>query len=140
LGHATSDKYVGIYKQQLSIRDQRIFATVAGKELAAAGYRSDVEPAELKPEMVKLWSELDGRTRAATLDAPEGHIVYESYNDWLVDQRETRRQAGLWSARDAPKTFPIGHPHEEMIMGQRAPRRWKDHLGVKRQYHGKAAL
>ena len=27
----------------------------------------------------------DGRIRAATMDAPEGHIVYESYNDWLVD-------------------------------------------------------
>jgi hypothetical protein len=140
LGHATSDKYVGIYKNQLSIRDQRIFAAVAGKELAAAGYRSDVDPVELQPEIVKLWRELDGRTRAATLDAPEGHIVYESYNDWLVDQREARRRNGLWSAVDVPNAFPIGHPHEEMIMGQRAPRRWKEYLGVKRRYNGKSAL
>jgi hypothetical protein len=140
LGHATSDKYIGIYKNQLSIRDQRVFAAVAGKELAAAGYRSDFDPVELKPEMVKLWRELDGRTRAATLDAPEGHIVYESYNDWLIDQREARRRSGLWSAVDVPDTFPIGHPHEEMIMGQRAPRRWKDYLGVKRQYTGRSAL
>jgi hypothetical protein len=140
LGHATSDKYVGIYKNQLSIRDQRIFAAVAGKELSAAGYKSDVEAETLKPEMVKLWSELDGRTRAATLDAPEGHIVYESYNDWLVDQREARRRAGLWNASEIPTAFPIGHPHEEMIMGQRAPRKWKDYLCVKRQYNGKSAL
>jgi hypothetical protein len=140
LGHATSDKYVGIYRNQLSLRDQGIFAAVAGKDLAAAGYRSDVEPSELKPEMVKLWRELDGRIRAATLDAPEGHIVYESYNDWLVDQREARRRAGVWSDRDVPECFPIGHPHEEMIAGQRAWRRWKDHLGVKRQYSGRAAL
>jgi hypothetical protein len=89
---------------------------------------------------VKLWSELDGRIRAATLDAPEGHIVYESYNDWLVDQREARRRAGLWSASNVPTAFPIGHPHEEMIMGQRAPRKWKDYLCVKRQYNGKSAL
>ena len=140
LGHATSDKYVGIYKNQLSIRDQRIFAAVAGKELAAAGYRSDVEPEVLKPEMVKLWSELDGRIRAATLDAPEGHIVYESYNDWLIDQREARRRAGLWRAGDLPNAFPIGDPHEEMIMGQRASRKWKEYLCVKRQYNGKSAL
>jgi hypothetical protein len=141
LGHATSDKYIGIYKNQLSLRDQRIFAAVAGQELAAAGYRSDVEPAELKPEMVKLWRELDGRVRAATLDAPEGHIVYESYNDWLVDQREARRRAGIWCERDVPADiFPLGHPHEELIMGQRAWRRWKDYFGVKRHYNGKAAL
>ena len=140
LGHATSDKYVGIYKSQLSIRDQGIFAAVAGEDLVAAGYRSDVGPSELKPEMVKLWRELDGRVRAATLDAPEGHIVYESYNDWLIDQREARRRAGVWCDRDVPQCFPLGHPHEELIMGQRAWRKWKDHFGVKRQYNGRAAL
>lgn len=140
LGHAASDKYIGIYKDQLSLRDQRIFAAVAGKALAEAGYRSDAEPAVLKPEMVSLWRELDGRVRAATLDAPEGHIVYESYNDWLVDQREDRRRKGFWSAAKVPDAFPIGHPHEEMIMGQRAWRLWKDYFCVKRRYIGKAAL
>ena len=73
-------------------------------------------------------------------NASEGHIVYESYNDWLVDQREEHRRCGLWSETDVPKTFPIGHPHEEMIMGQRAWRKWKDYLCAKRRYVGKAAL
>lgn len=140
LGHPTTDKYIGIYKEQLSLRDQRIFAAVAGRELAAAGYLSDVEPMALKPHMTGLWRELDGRVRAATLDAPEGHIVYESYNDWLVDQREERRRRGLWQASDIPDAFPIGHPHEEMIMGQRAWRKWKDYLCVKRKYVGKTEL
>ncbi|HEX2652525.1 MAG TPA: sulfotransferase [Xanthobacteraceae bacterium] len=140
LGRPTSDQYIGIYKNQMSVRDQRIFAAVAGKELTAAGYKSDVEPIELKPAMVDLWRELDGRIRAATLDAPEGHAVYESYNDWLVDQREERRRKGLWSADKTPAVFPIGHLHEEMIMGQRAWRKWKDHFRVQRQYSGKAAL
>jgi hypothetical protein len=38
LGHAVSDRYVGIYKTQLSLRDQRIFAWAAGAELREAGY------------------------------------------------------------------------------------------------------
>jgi hypothetical protein len=141
LGHETSDRYIGIYKRQLSIRDQEVFAAVAGRELEEAGYRSDVKPVALSEEQIALWRELDGRTRAATMDAPEGHLVYESYNDWLVDQREERKRRGLWKDVDAPKgQFPIGHPHEEMIMGQRAWRYWKDYLCVKRRYAGKAAL
>src|SRR6266850_839944 len=89
------------------------------------------EPLRLGEEQIALWRELDGRTRAATMDAPEGHIVYESYNDWLVDQREERKRRGLWKDSDAPKNaFPIGHPHEEMITGQRAWRYWKDYLCV----------
>ena len=141
LGHQASDRYIGIYKRQLSIRDQEIFAAVAGKELEEAGYKSDVAPAKLSDEQIALWRELDGRTRAATLDAPEGHIVYESYNDWLVDQREERRRRGVWDdSRMRDKPFPVGHPHEEMIMGQRAWRRWKEYLCVKRRYAGKAAL
>lgn len=140
LGHAASDRYIGIYKNQLSVRDQQIFAAVAGKELAAAGYQSDVAPMPLTESKIALWRELDGRTRAATLDAPEGHLIYESYNDWLVDQREARRRKGLWSAADVPNSFPIGHPHEEMIMGQRAWRKWKEYFCVKRKYVGQAAL
>jgi len=141
LGHATSDKYIGIYRNLLSIRDQRIFATVAGKELKEAGYELDVEPVKIAEEQAELYRELDGRIRAATLEAPEGHIVYESYNDWLIDQREERKRKGIWKDSDAPKNeFPLGHPHEEMIMGQRAWRKWKEALSIKRRYVGKTAL
>jgi len=141
LGHATSDKYIGIYKELLSLKEQRIFAAVAGKELAEAGYELDVQPIEIGKEEEELFRELDGRIRAATMDAPEGHIVYESYNDWLVDQREERKRKGIWKDSDVPKNqFPIGHQHEELIMGQRAWRRWKEYLCVKRRYVGKAAL
>jgi hypothetical protein len=141
LGHETSDRYIGIYKRQLSLRDQEIFAAVAGRELEEAGYKSDVRAAHLSEEQIALWRELDGRIRAATMDAPEGHIVYESYNDWLVDQREERKRRGLWKDSDTPREqFPLGHRHEEMIMGQRAWRYWKDYLCIKRRYVGKTAL
>src|SRR5262245_7841613 len=141
LGHETSDRYIGIYKLQLSIRDQEIFAAVADRELEEAGYRSDVPPAQLSEEQLSRWRELDGRIRAATMDAPEGHIVYESYNDWLVDQRDERKRRGIWRDADVPKDqFPLGHRHEEMIMGQRAWRYWKEYLCVKRRYAGRTAL
>jgi hypothetical protein len=140
LGHAVSDRYVGIYKTQLSLRDQRIFAWVAGAELKEAGYACDVEPSPLTEEQVAYYREVDGRFRAVMLTAPEGHIVFESYNDWLVDRREERRRAGLWRLEDAPRQFPIGHPNEEMIQGLRANRKWKDYFGVKRQYGGNASL
>lgn len=140
LGHAISDKYVGIYKDLLSQRDQRIFATVAGTELQEAGYDLDVEPLELSPEMVEKFLDFDGRIRACTMDGFEGHIVYESYNDWLIDQREERKAKGIWKDSDKPQTFPLGDPDEEMIMGQRASTHWKRHFAVKRQYVGKAAL
>ncbi|MBA4358752.1 MAG: sulfotransferase, partial [Desulfovibrio sp.] len=140
LGHPVSDRYIGIHKDQLSLRDQRIFAAVAGQEMADAGYELDVEPEMPSQEMQQKFREFDGRIRAATMDGFEGHIVYESYNDWLVDQREARRRQGLWSAAGEPKVFPIGDPDEEIITGQRAHRRWKDYLCVKRQYVGKLAL
>jgi len=141
LGHEASDRYIGIYKRQLSLRDQEIFAAVAGKELEEAGYKLDVRPATITTEQAALWRELDGRTRAATMDAPDGHIVYESYNDWLIDQREERKRHGLWTDADVPShQFPLGHPHEEMIMGQRAWRYWKEYLCVKRRYAGRSAL
>ena len=44
------------------------------------------------------------------LDGFEGHIVFESYNDWLVDQREERRKKGLWDPATAPKVFPPATP------------------------------
>lgn len=140
LGHPVSDRYIGIYKYLLSLRDQRIFTHVVGKELEEAGYEVDVEPLEVSEEEAELYRERDSRIRAATLDGFEGHIVYESYNDWLIDQREVRRQKGIWQESDYPKKFPVGHTHEEMIEGQRAWRKWKDHFSIKRQYTGKAAL
>ena len=142
LGHAVSDKYVGIYKDLLSQRDQRIFAAVAGKELVDEGYDLEVEPQEISAEEEELYREWDARVRAATLTAPEGHIVFESYNDWLVDQREERKKKGIWSEADIPDPlpFPIGDPNEEWIMGQRAWRQWKEYLGVKRKYLGDTEL
>jgi hypothetical protein len=141
LGHAISDKYVGIYKELLSLRDQRIFTAVAGEELLEAGYENDVEPIEITPEDEARWRENDGRTRAALLDTPEGHILFESYRDWLVDQREARKQAGIWSDADIPEDcFPIGHTHEELIVGFRAWKKWKDHFSIKRQYTAKGIV
>lgn len=140
LGHAISDKYVGIHKDLLSQRDQRIFTTVAGKELEEAGYTNSA-PAEVLPEkIIAKYMEFDGRVRAATLDGFEGHIVFESYNDWLIEQREERRKKGVWSAEQAPRPFPIGDPDEEMIMGMRAWAPWKKHFAVKRQYVGDVVL
>lgn len=140
LGGPTSDQYIGIYKELLSVAEQRIFAAVAGKELRKAGYESDIEPASITEQDERRYRELDGRTRAATMDAPDGHIVYESYNDWVIDQREQRRQSGLWDHSDIPDHFPIGHPNEEMIIGQRSWRYWKDYLCIKRQYTGKKVV
>lgn len=140
LGHAISDKYVGIHKDLLSLRDQRIFAAVAGKELAEAGYSNDVPPEMPDLRMIEKYVEFDGRVRAATLDGFEGHIVYESYNDWLIDQREERRKKGVWKESDNPRTFPVGDPDEEMIIGQRAWTRWKRHFSIKRRYDGEVVL
>src|SRR5258706_11919234 len=78
LGHETSDRYIGIYKRQLSQRDQQIFATVAGRELEEAGYKLDVEPIRLGDEQIALWRERDGRTPAPPRGAPQGHILYEN--------------------------------------------------------------
>ena len=60
--------------------------------MVEAGYELDVQPIEISKEEEELFWELDGRIRAATMDAPEGHIVYESYNDWLVDQRRREEE------------------------------------------------
>ncbi|MDI6710266.1 MAG: sulfotransferase [Thermoanaerobacterales bacterium] len=140
LGHAVSDRYVGIYKRLLSIRDQQVFAAVAGKELEEAGYTNDVEPIEITPEDEALWRERDGRIRAALLDGTEGHILFESYRDWLVDQREARRRRGIWKEEDAGKVWPEGDPYEELIVGFRAWRQWKEHFSIKRQYTRKGKV
>lgn len=136
-----SDKHVGIYKDLLSLRDQRVMAWVAGGTLRDLGYQDIAEPLALTAEQVAFMEEMDGRYRAATLDAPGGWIVMESYNDWLVEQRAARRAAGLWSQVPDPAPFPIGHKYEEYLSGLRAQRRWKDHFAVKREYaRSKAAL
>ena len=50
LGHAVSDRYVGIYKHLLSIRDQQIYAAVAGKPTG-------------KPDTNWTWSQSNCRKR-----------------------------------------------------------------------------
>jgi hypothetical protein len=134
LGHAVSDRYIGIYKELLSLRDQRIFVGVAGAELSSLGYEVTVDPLYLTQAQKDLYEELDGRIRAATLDAPEGHIVYESYNDWLVDQRLERQRKGIGTTANLPELFSQGEFYEELITGKRAWSNWKQYFGIKRQY------
>ena len=131
LGQPVSTDYTGIYKRQLSIYDQEVFAAVAGGELLAAGYPVDVKPAAITAADIALWEELDQRIRAATLDAPEGHVVYESYNDWLADQREERRKRGVWTP--APDAAPFDWD-AQFISGQRAPLYWKQRFSIARRY------
>lgn len=116
------------------MRDQGIYATVAGETHRKLGYELDVAPLAFSQAERDLWIEWDGRIRAARLDGPNGHIVFESYRDWLVDQREARRKKGVWTKEDARREFPEGHPDEEIIVGFRASRRWKDHFSIKRRY------
>lgn len=134
LGHQVSDKYVGIYKHFLSLRDQQIYATLAGKTHKKAGYELDVEPIEISEKEKALWWEWDGRFRAARLDGPGGHIIFESYRDWLVEQRGLRKRKGIWSDADVTNEFPAGHPDEEIVVGYRAWNKWKQHFSIKRQY------
>ncbi|MGI9385494.1 MAG: sulfotransferase family protein [Methyloligellaceae bacterium] len=141
LAHAISDKYIDRYKEELSRRDQRIMAAVAGDVLTELGYDGLLEPLPLSDDQIALYEEMDGRFRAASLDAPGGWIVMDSYNDWLVEQRAARRRAGVWSKTPDPAPFPIGHRHEEYLSGFRAARRWKDHFSIKREYgQAKAVL
>jgi hypothetical protein len=134
LADPISDRHVGIYKELLSVRDQRVFAWVAGETLADYGYGGVLEPLELEDEQVAYLEEMDGRARAAALDGPGGWIVMESYNDGLMDAREARRSQGKWSETPDPAPFPIGHKHEEYLSGMRAMRRWKDHFSIKREF------
>jgi hypothetical protein len=134
LAHPITDRHVGIYQHQLSIDQQRIISWVAGELMQELGYGDLTEPLALSDEQISLAVEMDGRYRAATLDAPHGWITFESYGDWLIDQREARRRAGLWSDHPDPAPFPIGHSREEYYAGMRAMRKWKDHLAVKRDY------
>lgn len=133
LGEPVNAAHVGIHRRHLSLHEQAVFAGVAGRELRAAGYALDVDPVELDPAEAALLAEHDQRIRAATLDAPEGHIVYESYNDWLADQREERRRRGVWQD-DRPANLPDWPA--EFLGGQRAPRYWKQRFAIPRRYEG----
>jgi hypothetical protein len=134
LGRPVSTDYVGLYRRHLGAHDQGVFNYVAGEALRRAGYETEAAPVAVSTEEAALSLELDGRIRAATLDAPEGHIVYESYNDWLIDQREERRRRGIWTKAPAAKHEPLFDWDEEFLAGQRAPRKWKEHFAVKRRY------
>ncbi len=133
LAKPITTEHLGIYKKQLSLRDQQIYAAVAGETHVAMGYDLDVEACTISDADRELWIEWDGRFRAARLDGPNGHIVFESYRDWLVEQRLERKKEGIWSDGDATGEFPDGHPDEEIIVGYRAWKKWKDHFSIKRQ-------
>ena len=134
LAHPITDRHVGIYKNQLSLDQQGIMSWVAGDLMRELGYDDLTKPLELSDGQIKLAVEMDGRYRAATLDAPHGWITFESYGDWLIEQREARRKAGIWSNQPDPPPFPIGHEFEEYYAGMRSMRKWKQHLAVKRDY------
>ncbi len=134
LGRPISTDYVGLFRHHLSLHEQGLFAGVAGGLLREHGYEVEVEPIFLDDVQAARELELDGRIRAATLDAPDGHIAYESYNDWLVDQREERRRRGLWSGASTVSW------NDELVSGQRAPRFWKDHFAIKRRYRGEGRV
>jgi len=135
LGEPVTDHYVGIYKEQLSIRDQRIIVGIVGKEMEIEGYKPDVEPFVLDAQEAAYQEELDGRYRAAMLDGPLGRQhVWESYNDWLAEQREARRRNGIWSEAPPKGVGVVGHPHEDLMTGVRAPKRWKEQFSFKRRF------
>jgi len=134
LAYPITDRHVGIYKHQLSLDQQGIMSWVAGDLMHELGYENLAEPLPLNNEEIALAVEMDGRFRAATLDAPHGWITFESYGDWLIEQREARRQMGIWSDAPNPAPFPIGHEYEEYYAGMRTMRKWKQHLAVKRDY------
>ncbi len=140
LAKPISDKFVGIYKECLSLFDQRIYAGVAGDVHLSEGYDLDVEPLVVSEEEIRRYRELDDCYRAATLALPGGRIVIESYNDWIIDQREERRKQGVWSENDRPRKGLHTDPHEDHIVGIRAPRIWKERLAIKRQYTGTGAV
>lgn len=135
LGEPVSDRYVGIYTEHLSVRDQRIIAGIAGREMQIEGYAVDVEPLILDAQEAAYQEELDGRYRAAMLDGPLGRQhVWESYNDWLAGQREARRKRGIWNESAMPEHSVAGHPHEDLMTGVRAPRKWKEHFSFKPRF------
>jgi hypothetical protein len=137
LGDQVNTRYIGLYQQHLSLHEQGVFVGVAGDELRASGYGVEVAPIATSAADAQRYDELDQRIRAATLDAPEGHLVYESYNDWLADQREERRQRGIWRSQ-APAGTPANAPDwpAEFLSGQRAPSLWKRRFAIAPRYQG----
>lgn len=133
LGEPVHTRGIGIYREMLSLHEQRIFAAIAGKALSSMGYQSDVEPVAMDAHTVQTLLERDGRTRAALLDAPAGHICFESCSDWLADQRERRRLAGLWTGPPPPAPTFDDWPQEQ-ILGYRAPAVFKKYFAIRRQY------
>lgn len=140
LGKPVTDEFIGMYRDKLSLFEQRIYAGVAGEVHTAEGYDLDVEPLVLDDFEANRYLEQDACFRTAQLAAPGGRVVMESYHDWIVDQREARREAGIWSEADRPKGGLHEDPFEEHIIGLRAPRNWKERLALKRQYTGAAAV
>lgn len=131
LGEPITNRSVGLYHRHLSQWEQEVFAGIAGPELERAGYSSTVEPLQLSAAELQLYEQWDQRVRAATLDAPEGHIVYESRNDWLADQRDLRRELGIWTASAEQPEFDW---QAQFLSGQRAPLQWKRRFGIPRRY------
>lgn len=134
LGHAISDRYIGIYKEYLSLYDQRIVAAAAGKELEAAGYHSDVEAIELTEQDAEMYRERDGRARAAWSEMMKGIMMIESYNCYMVEQRAVRAEKGIWDPSKPVESFPIGDLHEDFIIGHKLCKKWMDHFGIERIY------
>ena len=133
LAEPVSDRFIGVYKELLSVKDQRIFAAIAGDVQTENGYELDYEPEEMSEEALENFREQNGRMRAALLHA-RGHMR-DSYIEWLVDQREVRKRQGIWTDADVPDQFPIGDPNEDTIMGRGAPRKWKTEFGIPRRYY-----
>ncbi|MBU2644251.1 sulfotransferase [bacterium] len=134
LGSPVSGKHIGMYKKFLSVHEQEVYATIAGATHTSYGYETDYQPIDLPDKELALMQEWDGRIRAARLDGTGGHIIFESYRDWLVDQRQVRKNKGIWSDADDPGEFPVGDIDEEIIVGYRAWKQWKDHFAIKRRY------
>lgn len=134
MGQPISERHIGIYRRYLSVYEQEVYATIAGKTHLEAGYQLDHEAIDIPQAEMDLMLEWDDRFRAARLDGPGGHIVFESYRDWLVEQREIRKARGIWTDRDDPKEFPVGHPAGDIIVGFRSKKKWRDHFSIKRKY------
>jgi len=133
LGEPVSDRYIGTYKEQLSIQDQRVIAGIAGAEMASEGYPVDVEPLVLDSLEAAYQEELDGRYRAALLDGSRHH-VWESYIGWLAEQRESRRKRGIWDSSRVPDNGVVGHPYCNLMTGVRAPVEWKQRFSFKPRF------
>ncbi len=114
--------------------EQQVYAAIAGETHMSYGYELDYDAIEIPDRELSIMKEWDGRIRAARLDGTGGHIVFESYRDWLVDQRQVRKNKGIWSEADDPREFPVDDIDEEIIVGYRAWKQWKEHFSIKRRY------